>query len=43
MSKTKVVKPAKKEPLYGWCFDKHGKAVEVSRPMTAAEIKKLKV
>lgn len=44
MSKTKaVVKNPKNEKPYGWCFDKKGNAVNVSAPMTAAEIKKLKV
>jgi hypothetical protein len=42
MAKTKVVKATTEKP-YGWCFDKHGNAVNVSAPMTESEIKKLKV
>ena len=37
--KTKTTKPTKP---YGWCFDKKGNKVEVSKPMTEDEIKKLK-
>ncbi len=40
VKKNTTAKP--KEKLYGWCFNKKGNAVEVERPMTAAEIKKLK-
>jgi hypothetical protein len=38
---TKVVKKSAKP--YGYCYDKHSNFVEVSAPLTAPEIRKLKV